>query len=203
MTTLKRMLKIPRVRVILALVAIGLVTVIAFFAPKEPDPNIGLNNDPAAPTIGITNPVGSLTVNRSLTYNNVQFTVTQTQEAGAFSDDRKRTGMYTVRVQVHVQPGKQVQSPVGIDFASLVHLILPNGQSVSPKLVNLSPVVLPQQSSDGYFDFPVSTQISLSTLTLTMGSSASVSFSETNLTPQGRLLHVGMCLVDIRAKEIG
>lgn len=177
MTTIKKLLKIPRVRVILAVVVIGLLAVISVFGgPREPDPNIGLNLDPAAPTIGVTNSVGSLMVNRSLTYNNVQFTVQEVREAGAFSDDRKRTGAYTVRVQVHEQPGKQVQSPVGIEFISLVFLVLPDGQTVSPKLVNLSPVVLPQQAKDGYFDFPVSVQVDLSGLTLTMGSSASVSF---------------------------
>src|SRR2546421_7916495 len=115
MSQMKNLFKSRRVRVTLALLAIAIAVVLSFFGPKEPDPNIGLTTDPVTPTIDITNPVGAIAVNRGVDFKDVHLTVTRVQEAGAFSDDRKRAGTYTVRVQVHVQPGNAVQSPVGID----------------------------------------------------------------------------------------
>jgi hypothetical protein len=177
MLNVKNLLKIRIVRIVLVVVGIALAVVVSFSLPKEQDPNIGLTSDPTTPTVGITNPVATLTVNRGVVFRDVTMTVTKVEEAGAFSDDRKRAGTYTVRVLVHVQPGNNVQSPVGIDYTSLVHLVLANGQVISPKLVSLLPVVLPQQTSDGYFDFPVSSQVSLPSLTFRIGSDTSVAFS--------------------------
>jgi len=102
MSQVKNLLKSRRVRVALALLAIAIAVVLSFFAPKEPDPNIGLTTDPMTPTIGITNPAGTLTVNRSVDFREVSLTVTKVEEAGAFSDGRKHAGAYTVRVQVDV-----------------------------------------------------------------------------------------------------
>src|SRR5947209_14859647 len=117
LSQVKSLLKSPRVRVTLALVVIAIAVVLSFFGPKEPDPNIGLTTDSVSPTVGVTNPVGTLVVNRSVDFQNVHLTVTRVEEAGAFSDDSKRAGAYTVRVSVHVQPTDQVRSPAGIDFA--------------------------------------------------------------------------------------
>jgi hypothetical protein len=177
MSQVKNLLKLRRIRVTLALVAIAIAVVLSFFAPKEPDPNIGLINDPETPTVGITNPTGTLAVNRGVDFKEIHLTITKVQEAGAFSDDRKSAGTYTVRVQVHVQATNAVQSPMGIDYASLVHLSLPGGQTISPKLINLPPVIFPKQVDDGYFDFPVTTQVPLSSLILRLGSATSVAFS--------------------------
>ncbi len=173
----KSLLKIPAVRVVLAIAFIAIAVILSFFLPKEQDPNIGLTTDTVPPTVGITRPVGSIMVNRSVVYRDITIMVTKAEEAGAFSDDRKPAGAYTVRVRVHVQPGDTIQSPVGIDYASLVRLVLPGGQVISPKLVTILPIVFPKQAKDGFFDFPVPTQESLSSLTLRVGSDTSVAFS--------------------------
>lgn len=177
MLQVKKLLKSHRVRVTLALVIIGIFVVLSFFLPKEPDPNIGLTNDTSTPTVGLTNPVGALTVNRSVNVKDVRITVTKVEEAGAFSDDRRRTGVYTVRVNMHVQPADKIQSPVAIDYPALARLMLSNGNVISPKLVALPPVVFPQQAKDGFIDFPVATQVPLSSLTLHLGSETSVAFT--------------------------
>ena len=176
MSQVKKLLKSRRVRITLALLAIAIAVVLSFFAPKEPDPNIGLTTDPVTPTIGITNPIGTLALNRSVDFKEVHLTSTKVEEAGAFSDDPRRAGSYTVRVHVHLQASNEVQSPIGIDYASLVHLRLPNGQMISPKLINLPPVVFPKQVNDGYFDFPVTTRVALPSLMLRLGSDTSVAF---------------------------
>ena len=179
MAQVKNLFKSRRVRVTLALVVIGIAVVLSFLAPiKGQDPDIGLIVNPPTPTVSITHPVGTLMVNRGVDFRGIRLTVTKVEEAGAFSDDNKHAGVYTVRVQAHIQPGPTVQAPVGVDYASLVRLVLPGGQTVAPKLISLLVVVLPNQPEDGYFDFPLPTQVSLSSLTLRLGSDTSVAFGE-------------------------
>ena len=177
MSRIKSLLKIQKVQVILALVAISFAVLVSFFLPKESDPNIGLVNDPSMPTVGVTSPVGTLMLNHTVNFHNVHFTVLKAEEAGAFSDDRKRAGTYTLRVYVHTVPDDKVQAAEGIDYASLVRLILPDGQTVSPKLVSLLPVVLPRQPGDGFFDFPLVGKLPLASLSLRLGNDTVVAFS--------------------------
>jgi hypothetical protein len=54
--------------------------------------------------------------------------------------------------------------------------VLPDGQSISPKLVSLAPLFLPGGSQSGFFDFPVNAQVVLSTLMLKMGNETTVAF---------------------------
>ena len=149
MSKVKSLLKIPAARVVLAIVGIGIAVILSFFLPKEQDPNIGLTTDSVKPTVGISRPVGSIMVNRSVVYRDVTIMVTKVEEAGAFSDDRKRAGIYTVRVSVHVQPGDTIQSPIGIEYATLVRLVLPDGEVISPKLITILPIVIPNQAKIG------------------------------------------------------
>jgi hypothetical protein len=116
-------------------------------------------------------------VNRSFDYNNVHYTVARVSQASAFSDDHKPAGIYTVRVDVQASSDSSLQNPIGINYPSLVRLVLPDGQSISPKLVSLAPLFLPGGSQSGYFDFPVNNQVVLSTLVLKMGNETTVAFS--------------------------
>lgn len=165
-----------RAKVIIALVIIGIAVVFAFFAPSEGDSNnITADTLPATPTV--TNLLGSLTVNRGADYRSVHFTITGVQQASKFSDDHKHAGTYTIRVALSVQSKKGQASPVGIDYAAIARLQLANGQRIAPKLVNMSPNVLPNQTFTGFIDFPVDSPVNLSSLILDLGSSSPVSFS--------------------------
>ena len=177
MLQLKNAFHSHRVRVTLALTVIAIAVVLSFLSPiKEQDPNIGLINDPATATAVMTNPVAALTLSRGADFREIHLTVTKVEEAGAFSDDNKRNGLYTVRVQVHVQPAVTMQSPAGYDYASLARLVLPGGQTVAPKLLSLLAVVLPNQPEDGFIDFPVMTRLPLSSLALRLGNNTLVAF---------------------------
>lgn len=176
MSSLKKLFKSARARTTLALVVIGIGVVLAFYAPKEKDPNIGLVNDPVTPTVGITNLVDTLTLNQGVDFSNVHLTITTVQEASAFSDDTKRAGAYTVRVNMHAQPDASIQQPVHIDFASLMTLLLPGGKMLRPKLISLLPVILPGQASDGFFDFPVTAQTPLAPLSLQISGASAIPF---------------------------
>ncbi len=167
----------PRVRVIAALVAIALmVLVVVFVFPRERDSTIVIG-DTVGPTVTATNFIGTLTVNRSFDYNHIHYTVARVTQASSFSDDHKRAGVYTVRIDMFAHSDNSLQNPIGINYPSLVRLILPGGQSISPKLVSLPPLILPGGSVSGFFDFPVDNQVALSTLVLKMGNQASVAFS--------------------------
>ena len=165
-----------RMRVISALAGIALmVIVVVFLFPRERDSTIVIG-DTVGPAVTATNFIGTLAVNRSFDYNNVHYTVARVTQASAFSDDHKRAGIYTVRVDILAHSDSNLQNPIGIDYSSLVRLVLPEGQSISPKLVSLAPLVLPGGSQSGFFDFPVDKQVVLSTLVLKMGNQTSVAF---------------------------
>jgi hypothetical protein len=179
MSTIKRLLKQPRVRVALGIAVIAIAVIAVFLSPyKEPDdPDIGLINNPNPPTVVVTNPIAVLEVNRDLHYQQVTLTITDVQEAGAFSDDEKTGGNYTVRVNVHVQPNAALQSPLPINYATLVRLVLPGGQVIASKLINLSPAVFPGKAQDGYFDFAVNSPVSLASLSFKLSGAPIIAFS--------------------------
>ena len=173
----KRIHLSPRARVIVALATIALlVIIVVVFFPRERDSTIVIG-DTVGPTVTATNFVGTLAVNRSFDYNNVHYTVARVSQASAFSDDHKSAGVYTVRVDMQASSDSSLQNPIGINYPSLVRLVLPDGQSISPKLVSLAPLFLPGGSQSGFFDFPVNTQVVLSTLVLKMGNETTVAFS--------------------------
>ncbi len=165
-----------RARTIVALAVIALLVVIViFFFPRERDSTIVVG-DTVGPTVTAKNLVSTLTVNRSFDYNNVRYTVARASLASSFSDDHKPAGVYTVRVEMQAHSDSNLQEPLGIEYSSLVRLILPGGQAISPKLVSLSPLILPGGSLSGFFDFPVNARVDLSTLILKLGSNTTVAF---------------------------
>jgi len=139
-----------------------------------PGAGAGTASDLVTPTAVPTHPVSTLTVNHSVDFSGVHITVTRVQEAAAFSDDSKHPKPYTVRVYVHVV--NNGQAAVGIDYNSLARLLLPDGVVVMPQLVTIPPQVLPNEMQDGYLDFPVATQVALSSLALRFGSGTMVAF---------------------------
>ncbi len=166
----------PRTRTIAALAGIALmVIIVVFLFPRERDSTIVVG-DTVGPTVAATNFVSTLVVNRGFEYNNVHYTVARVTQASAFSDDHKRAGVYTVRVTMLAHSDSSLQNPIGINYPSLVRLVLPDGQSISPKLVSLAPLFLPGGTQSGFFDFPVNSQVVLSTLMLKMGNETSVAF---------------------------
>jgi len=164
-----------RAKILLALAIIAFFVGISFFLPSEGDSNNVTGDSAITPTVSIINSVGSLTVNRSAMLNGVRVTVTQVQEAKAFSNDRKRAGAYTVRVYVHTL--NSGQAPVGVDYAAQVRLLLPDGQVIVPIYVTVAPVSLPNLKQDGFFDFPVAKEVDLSSLVLNLGTEAAVAFA--------------------------
>lgn len=165
----------PRTRVLIGVgIIFALVILALFFAPPEGDANNVTGDLPATPTVSITNLVESVTINRNITYNGVQITIQKAMLATKFSDDHRPFGTYTVRVMVQtVYHGPQ---PVGVKYASVVHLVLPDGQVIAPKFVSVLPVQMPDKTQTGFFDFPVASQVPLSSLTLHFDNNTTVAF---------------------------
>ncbi len=172
----KRLRLSRRVWVILAIAIIAFAVVLSFFLPHEQDSST-LVGDATTPSVTVTNLVSTLTVNRSVDFNNVHLTVTRVSQATAFSDDPKHAGALTVRVEMQAKSESSNQAPIGMNYPSLVRLLLPDGQAISPKLVSLAPLVLPTQVQSGYFDFPVNAQVDLSSLMLRLGNETVIAFS--------------------------
>lgn len=166
-----------RTRIILAIAIIAVVTILVVrYAPPEGDAN-NVTGDTLIATVTVTNLVSTVQVNRSAAYSStITVTVMQATQAKAFSDDHKRTGNYTIRVLVRLQGSSKLAGPLGLDYASLASLVLPTGQTVAPKLVALSPDILPGQMQNGYMDFPVTAQVDLATLKFRLGSQVVVNF---------------------------
>ena len=164
-----------RVGVILAIAIIAFAVVLSFFLPHEQEASTFVG-DTTTPSVTVTNLVSTLTVNRSVDFNKVHFTVTKVSQAATFSDDPKPAGVYTIRVEMQATSVSGYQAPTGINFPSLVRLLLPDGQAISPKLVSLAPLVLPTQVQSGYIDFPVNAQADLSSLMLRLGNETIIAF---------------------------
>ncbi len=185
--------------VMLVLIFGGIIFFMAYsHLPRAGGGNSNTTSDLVTPTVIVTNPVSSLTLNCSVIVNGVQITVTQVQQARSFSDvgncDQfpttqcftgaqqagsssdvsNRTGPYTVRV--YMQAKNNGQAPIGIDFSTQAKLLLPGGRTVSPQVMSISPVMMPDTTQSGFFDFPVQNPVSLTALTLHLDAHTVVSF---------------------------
>lgn len=166
-----------RARVVLFLIFIAaLVVLTLLYAPHERDAS-NVMGDALPITVTVTNPLGTLAVNHSIDIQQVQIIVTSVTQAQAFSDDIKRTGNYTLRVQLTAQSTSAQKGPVGIDYPTLARLRLPDGELIAPKLVSMSPIVLPRATVTGYIDFPLAAPQPLSGMALALGNGATVVFS--------------------------
>ena len=154
----------PRVRIALGATIILLITILAvLYAPPGGESN-NVSGDPplGTPTIVVTNQLDSVAINRAIEFKGMHITIKDATLATKFSDDRKRNGKYTLRVKADaINKGNSV---LGVDYASLISLVLPGGERVSTKLISIKPNALPGQLQSGFFDFPLSTPVSLSDL---------------------------------------
>jgi len=154
----------PRVRTALGAAIILLITILAvLYAPPEGEANnVSGDLPPGTPTVVVTNQLDSIAINRAIEFRGVNIAIKEAKLATKFSDDRKRDGKYTLRVEVDaINKGNSV---VGVDYASLVYLVMPDGKKVPTKLISIQADALPGQLQSGFFDFPLSAPVSLSDL---------------------------------------
>jgi len=150
--------------IVIALAVIG--TLIS--GPHEKEHDSLFSSEPTA-TVVATNPLGQQPVKQSLTYESVNINVTQVLQATKFSDDIKtegKVGKYTLRVMINTKNSDSASQTIGVDYARLMQVILPNGQKIAPKLVSVDAVEYPGREQSGFVDFPLNQPVSLSGLKL-------------------------------------
>ncbi len=166
----------PRARTIIAIAVIAIAVVLAFHGPSEGESDNATGDPAFVPTVGITNQVDTVMLNKSVVVQGLNLRVSQVTEASKFSDDRKRAGTYTVRVMMHAK--NTSSQPIGIQYDSYLKLVLPNGQLIAPKYTSLLPLTLPNGTRDGYSDFPLDSQVPLSSLSLRFGGDTTMTFAQ-------------------------
>lgn len=171
----KRPFLSSKVKVAIAIGVIAIAVVLAFFAPPEGESSNTTGDPATTPTLTITNLISTVTINRKVMLQGVDLTVTQVMEASKFSDDRKRIGNYTVRVLV--QARNHSTAVLDVDYVSLVRLQLPDGSTVTPKYSSVLPIALPKSAQSGFIDFPLTTQVPLSSLMLHLGNDTTMALS--------------------------
>lgn len=159
----------PRMRATLGIIVIALAVIGAFLGPKEgaSESDNALGDPAVTPTLVVTNVVGNVTFNHSVTVQGVHLTFTHATEASKFSNDRQRGGLYVARI--YLSATNTTNTPAGILYDQIVHLELPNGQSVAPKYISVAPNMLPKQTQSGFIDFPLPSQVPLNSLVMHVG----------------------------------
>ncbi|HTK08056.1 MAG TPA: hypothetical protein VL485_12865 [Ktedonobacteraceae bacterium] len=155
-------------QVILTIFVVGIVLVLVLlFGPREGDTDNVTGDYAETPTVSVTNSIETAMLKQQMDFQGVHITLNSATLAEKFSDDRKRAGTYTLRVLANTEnTGKEV---VGINYTSVVSLVLPSGQTVAAKLVSIKPTQLPGVVQTGFFDFPVSSKIPLAQLHIRFG----------------------------------
>lgn len=136
------------------------------YGPRYTDTNT-TTGDALPPTVTVVGLTSSLAVNRSMVYQGVTITVGNVQQAQSFSDDGKSRYAhvkYIIRVRLHIQAPARQDKAIGIDYCQLSHLVTSDGASLSCKLAQISPVVLPGQQNEGFLDFWLDTPLELTSL---------------------------------------
>ena len=159
----------PRMRATLGVIVIAIAVIGAFLGPREggSEADNALGDPAVTPTVVASNIVGNTTFKQIVTIQGVKLTFTRATEASKFSNDRQRGGNYVVRVYANVNNTRSV--PVGIRFDQITRLTLPDGQSIAPKYISLSPNMLPKQGQEGFIDFPLSSTVPISSVSLHVG----------------------------------
>jgi hypothetical protein len=154
------------VRIALGAAIVLLITILAvLYAPPEGESNNASGDIPSGtPAIVVINQLGSVTINRDIEFQDVHISIKNVILAKKFSDNHKSDGNYTVRINADAID--KSNSVLRVNYASLVYLVVPDGEKVPTKLISIKADALPGQLQSGFFDFPLSTPVSLSDLKL-------------------------------------
>jgi hypothetical protein len=160
----KRFYLTPKQRTLLALIVIAIMVVCAFYAPPEGDSDNVMGDQAYVPTVVATNLIASTQLNHHLTYHGLQYTIIDAKLAQKFSDDRKATGNYALRVDVFVK--NVSQNVIGVNYASQVRLLDGHGGAIMTEFISIKPTSVPGSTQTGSFDFSLAQPAPLSSFSL-------------------------------------
>lgn len=115
-------------------------------------------------------PVTTLPVHRTAMYAGLNFTITSAQYASAFADDSIRASQGIVRLNITV--ANPSPDHITVIYYDIARLLVPHSNAITPTNVNLAVDPAPHTDANGWIDFPVSTDVPLSNLSLQLGSTS-------------------------------
>jgi hypothetical protein len=155
----------PRTRKLLGVIIILVITILAIkYAPPQGGVSNIMGSQSVTPTVVTVNQLSALPVQQAVDLGGIHVLIKRAVLASKFSDDRKRAGVYTLRVLVDTQ--NATKNVLGYPFDTNVHLILPDGEIIATKLISVKPSLLPQEEQSGFFDFPLQQPVELEQLKL-------------------------------------
>lgn len=147
---------------IIGLVLVGVVSSMAGAWVKNV--KLPISGQVAAPTPRIT----VLKVQRTAPYAGLDMTILSVQYADYFTDDTVHAGAGVVRLNLHVVNATRQQ--INVVYYEIARLLAPGLAPIAPTNVHLSVGPAPGSSENGWLDFSVVKKVTLTTLTLELGS---------------------------------
>lgn len=126
--------------------------------------NIHISINPASTPI----PIQTFTVQRTVNYAGLAYTILNVQTAPSFTDDGIHSGAAVVRVNMHVSNPSSDQ--ISVMYYDIARLLVPKLNSLAPTNTSLSAGPQPGTSETGWIDFSVPQSVQLDTLKLQLGS---------------------------------
>ena len=114
-----------------------------------------------------TVPLTTKNINAALTYASVDITILNAQEASSFSDDSSPSS--PVLLRVNMKQHNPTASTIFLSYGENFHLILPDGTSVTPASEHDIGAVDQAVTKTSWIDFPLSSSMDISKLTLRLG----------------------------------
>lgn len=142
-------------------------------------------------------------MNVAITYSSVALTISSIQEASSFTDDANANT--PVLLRVNTSERNPTNSTIYLFYGDNFRLILPNGTSVAPTSEQNSGSIDQAVSRQNWLDFPLTTKVDISKLTLQIGApteaqisfpltaSADVSkYQDKNISPNSAFQYAGL-----------
>jgi len=114
-----------------------------------------------------TVPLTTKNINAALTYASVDITILNAQEASSFSDDSNTSS--PVLLRLNMKEHNPTAGTVFLSYGENFHLILPDGTSVTPASEHDIGAVDQAVTKTSWVDFPLSSSMDISKLTLRLG----------------------------------
>jgi hypothetical protein len=134
--------------------------------PTTTSSNIGTGNNTGSNGTA-TVPLTTKNINAALTYASVDITILNAQEASSFSDDSSPNS--PVLLRVNMKQHNPTASTIFLSYGENFHLILPDGTSVAPASEHDIGAVDQAVTKTSWVDFPLSSSMDISKLTLRLG----------------------------------
>jgi hypothetical protein len=115
----------------------------------------------------VTVPLTTKNINAALTYASVDITILNAQEASSFTDDSNTSS--PVLLRLNMKEHNPTANTIFLSYGENFHLILPDGTSVTPASEHDIGAVDQAVTQTSWVDFPLSSSMDISKLTLRLG----------------------------------